>query len=34
MDLLIAAHAIAVGATLVTKDKVFSQVPDLPALEN
>lgn len=34
MNLLIAAHAIAVGATLVTRDKVFSQVPDLPAVEN
>ena len=33
MDLLIAAHAIAVGAILVTGDKVFSYVPGL-AREN
>lgn len=34
MDLLIAAHAIAVDAILITRDKVFSQVPDLRATEN
>jgi len=34
MDLLIAAHAISVGAVLVTRDKVFSQVQDLPAVVN
>ncbi len=34
LDLLIAAHAIAVGATLVTSDKAFSQVEDLPATVN
>jgi len=34
MDMLIAAHAIAAGAILVTGDKVFSYVPDLSAREN
>jgi tRNA(fMet)-specific endonuclease VapC len=34
LDMLIAAHAIAIGATLVTNDKAFSRVPDLPATEN
>lgn len=34
MDLLIAAHAIAVRATLVTNDKAFAAVPDLPGLAN
>jgi tRNA(fMet)-specific endonuclease VapC len=34
MDLLIAAHAISVGAILVTNDKVFLQVADLPATVN
>ena len=33
MDMLIAAHAIAAGATLVTGDKIFSYVSGL-ALEN
>lgn len=28
-DLLIAAHALALGRRLVTRDKAFSQVPDL-----
>lgn len=32
-DLLIAAHAIAAGCTLVTDDRAFEQIPDL-ALEN
>ena len=32
-DLLIAAHAMTLGATLVTDDHVFSQVPGL-AVEN
>jgi tRNA(fMet)-specific endonuclease VapC len=34
MDMLIAAHAIAVGAILVTGDKAFSTVPELTAREN
>ena len=29
LDLLIAAHALAVGAVLVTNDRAFSQVPQL-----
>jgi tRNA(fMet)-specific endonuclease VapC len=32
-DTLIAAHALALGATLITADAEFSRVPDL-ALEN
>ncbi len=31
LDMLIAAHAISVGAILVTNDKGFLQVRDLPA---
>ncbi|MGB8259520.1 MAG: type II toxin-antitoxin system VapC family toxin [Terracidiphilus sp.] len=34
MDMQIAAHAIAVGATLVTNDKAFAQVTDLPGTVN
>ena len=34
MDMLIAAHAIAVGAILVTGDKVFSYVSGLAGMEN
>jgi tRNA(fMet)-specific endonuclease VapC len=34
MDMMIAAHAVAVGAILVTCDKVFSYVPDLLGREN
>ncbi|MEO8727012.1 MAG: type II toxin-antitoxin system VapC family toxin [Acidobacteriaceae bacterium] len=34
LDMLIAAHAIAVGAVFVTSDKAFSQVEDLPAIVN
>jgi tRNA(fMet)-specific endonuclease VapC len=34
LDLLIAAHAIAVGAILVTNDKAFAQVADLPDTVN
>jgi tRNA(fMet)-specific endonuclease VapC len=34
MDMLIAAHAIAAGAILVTGDGVFSHVPDLLGREN
>jgi tRNA(fMet)-specific endonuclease VapC len=34
MDMLIAAHAIAVGAILVTGDNVFSQVSGLAGREN
>jgi len=30
MDLLIAAHAISAGATLVTNDFAFAQIPGLP----
>ena len=34
LDMQIAAHAIAVGALLITNDKAFQQVPYLPGLEN
>jgi len=34
LDMLIAAHAIAVGAILVTADKAFSRVPDIPGAIN
>jgi tRNA(fMet)-specific endonuclease VapC len=34
MDMLIAAHAIATGAILVTGDKVFSYVTGLAGIEN
>ena len=34
LDLQIAAHAIALGATLVTNHRAFGQVPDLPGIEN
>jgi len=34
LDLLIAAHAIAAGAVLVTSDTAFSHVPDLRGIEN
>ena len=34
MDLMIAAHAIATGATLVTNDKAFSQVKGIHATVN
>jgi tRNA(fMet)-specific endonuclease VapC len=34
LDLLIAAHAIAVGAVLVTNDKAFSHVTGLPGTVN
>ncbi len=34
MDMLIAAHAIAEGAVLVTNDKAFSAVEGLHAVEN
>ncbi len=30
LDMLIAAHAIALQATLVTHNKAFSQIADLP----
>jgi tRNA(fMet)-specific endonuclease VapC len=30
LDLLIAAHALAAGATLVTNDTAFAQIPGLP----
>jgi predicted nucleic acid-binding protein len=34
MDMLIAAHAIAIGAILVTSDKVFDSVSGLAGREN
>jgi tRNA(fMet)-specific endonuclease VapC len=34
LDLLIAAHAIATGSTLVTNDKAFTQIPNLSATVN
>ena len=34
LDLLIAAHAVAAGAVLVTNDRAFSQVEALKATEN
>jgi tRNA(fMet)-specific endonuclease VapC len=34
LDMLIAAHAISISATLVTNDKAFSLLPDLPATIN
>ena len=33
-DMQIAAHAIALGAVMVTNDKAFHQVPDLGSVEN
>jgi tRNA(fMet)-specific endonuclease VapC len=34
LDMLIAAHAVSVGAVLVTNDKAFLHVDDLHATEN
>lgn len=34
LDMLIAAHAVSVGAILVTNDKVFSHVADLSGMLN
>lgn len=34
MDMMIAAHAVATGAVLVTNDKAFAQVDDLAATVN
>jgi tRNA(fMet)-specific endonuclease VapC len=34
LDMQIAAHAIALGAVLVTNDRAFHQVPDLLGVEN
>lgn len=34
LDMQIAAHAISLGAVLVTNDKAFYQVPDLVGVEN
>jgi tRNA(fMet)-specific endonuclease VapC len=34
LDTQIAAHAVSIGAILITSDKAFQHVPDLPGLEN
>jgi tRNA(fMet)-specific endonuclease VapC len=34
LDMLIAAHAVSVGAILVTNDKAFSHVPNLSRIVN
>ena len=34
LDMQIAAHAISLGAILVTNDKAFHHVPDLSGIEN
>lgn len=34
LDMLIAAHAIATGAILVTNDKAFRHIDNLPGIEN
>ena len=34
LDMQIAAHAIALAATLVTRDKGFQQIDDLPGMVN
>jgi len=34
LDMQIAAHAVALGAILVTNDQAFQHVPDLVGLEN
>ena len=34
LDMQIAAHAISLGAVLVTRDKAFHHVPDLLGVEN
>ena len=34
LDMMIAAHAKAAGAILVTRDRAFSRMPDGPALED
>lgn len=34
LDMQIAAHAISLGAVLVTNDKAFHHVPDLVSVEN
>jgi tRNA(fMet)-specific endonuclease VapC len=34
LDMQIAAHAVALGAILVTHDKAFQQVADLPGIED
>ena len=34
LDMQIAAHAISVGAILLTNDKAFHHVPDLAGIEN
>lgn len=34
LDMMIAAHAVAAGAVLVTRDKAFSRVPDPLKAEN
>ena len=34
LDMMIAAHAKAAGAILVTRDRAFGRAPDGPALED
>jgi tRNA(fMet)-specific endonuclease VapC len=34
LDMQIAAHAVALRAILITNDKAFQNVPDLPGVEN
>jgi len=34
LDMLIAAHSVAVGATLITNDKAFHRVKELLNLED
>jgi tRNA(fMet)-specific endonuclease VapC len=34
LDTQIAAHAVAIGAVVVTNDNAFRQVPDLVGVEN
>jgi tRNA(fMet)-specific endonuclease VapC len=33
MDMMIAAHAVTIGATLVSRDKAFAQIPNRLKLE-
>ena len=34
LDMQIAAHAVTLGAILITNDKAFQQIPDLTGVEN